>query len=148
MATAELTANGRERYAKARTRGLAHAEDPAAVVGAHYDSARDAIDLMFRGGGSMLIPRRVVPGLERAPASRIKSISISPAGDALSWPALDIDVYVPGLVERVFGTRLFAAATGRRGGRTKSKTKTAAARINGAKGGRPRKRPIAQPALE
>jgi hypothetical protein len=39
-----------------------------------------------------------------------------------------------------FGTRLFAAATGRRGGRRKSKAKAVAAKANGAKGGRPRKR--------
>lgn len=52
--------------------------------------------------------------------------------------ALDVDVYVPGLVERAFGTRLFAAATGRRGGRRRSKAKAAAAKANGAKGGRPR----------
>jgi hypothetical protein len=53
---------------------------------------------------------------------------------------LDVDVYVPGLVERTFGSRLFAAATGRGGGRTRSKAKAAAAKANGAKGGRPRKR--------
>jgi hypothetical protein len=57
---------------------------------------------------------------------------------------LDVDVYVPGLVERAFGSRLFAAATGRRGGRRKSKAKADAARTNGAKGGRPRKRASAR----
>ena len=139
MAMRELTANDRERYAKARAGGLAHAQDPAAVVSARYDVTRDAIDLMFRGGGSMLIPRRLVPGLGHTAATRVKSISISPAGDALSWHALDIDVYVPGLVERVFGTRLFATATGQRAGRKRSKTNATAVRINGAKGGRPRK---------
>ena len=88
----------------------------------------------------MAIPRSAVPGLPRASASRMESIVMSPAGDALSWPALDVDVYVPGLVERVFG-RLFAAATGRGGGRRRSKAKTAAAKARRAKGGRPRKRP-------
>jgi len=107
---------------------------------ARYDSDRDLIDLAFRGGGSMSIPRRMVPGLERASESTIESIVVSPAGDALSWPSLDIDVYVPGLVERAFGTRLFAASTGRRGGRRRSKAKAAAAKANGAEGGRPRKR--------
>ena len=88
----------------------------------------------------MAIPRKAVPGLQRAAASKIGSIVVSPAGDALSWPSLDVDVYVPGLVERAFGSRLFAAATGRRGGQTRSKAKVAAAKANGAKGGRPRKR--------
>jgi len=88
----------------------------------------------------MSIPSRLIPGLDEMPASAVGSISVSPAGDALSWPLLDVDVYVPGLVERAFGTRLFARATGRRGGRRRSKAKAAAARVNGAKGGRPRKR--------
>lgn len=88
----------------------------------------------------MMIPRHSIPDLEHAPDSALKLIEVSPAGDALSWPSLDIHVYVPGLVERAFGKRLFAAATGRRGGRRTSKTKAAAAKTNGVKGGRPRKR--------
>ena len=139
MATIEITAKDRERYAESRARGKARAEDPSAVVVARYDSDADAIDLKF-SGGSMSIPRRIVPGLERASALKIESIVLSPAGDALSWPALDVDIYVPGLVERAFGPRLFAASTGRRGGRRRSKAKAAAAKANGAKGGRPRKR--------
>jgi len=140
MAAANVTAKDRERFTRARARGQARAQDPSAVVDVQYDATRDAINLRFRSGGSMTIPRQIVPGLEDVPASALGSISVSPAGDALSWPSLDIDVYIPGLVERAFGTRLFARATGQRGGRRRSKAKAAAARANGAKGGRPRKR--------
>jgi hypothetical protein len=140
MAMTEITTKNRERYAQARARGKARVADPSSVVDARYDSGADAIDLKFSGGGSMSIPRRIVPGLERAAESKVEAIVVSPAGDALSWPSLDIDIYVPGLVERAFGTRLFAASSGRRGGRRRSKAKAAAARANGAKGGRPRKR--------
>ena len=140
MPAANVTAKDRERFSRARARGQARAQDPSAIVEAQYDATRDAIDLRFRSGGSMTIPRQIVPGLDDIPASALGSISISPAGDALSWPSLDVDVYVPGLVERAFGTRLFARATGQRGGRRRSKAKAAAARANGAKGGRPRKR--------
>ena len=143
MATAEITAKDRERNAQARARGQARVEDRSSVVDARYDCDADAIDLKFSAGGSMSIPRRIVPGLERASASKMEPIVVLPAGDALSWPSLDVDIYVPGLVESAFGTRLFAASTGRRGGRRRSKTKAAAARANGAKGGRPRKRPSA-----
>ena len=78
----------------------------------------------------MTIPRRFIPGLEGQPASALKSVAVSPAGDALLWTSLDADVYVPGLVERAFGDRLFAAASGQR----RSKAKAAAARRNRAKG--------------
>jgi hypothetical protein len=140
MAETDVSSKDRERYARARARGEARAQDPSAVVEARYDPDRDLIDLKFGGGGSMAIPRKAVPGLERATPATIASVVVSPAGDALSWPALNVDIYVPGLVERVFGTRLFAAATGRRGGRRRSKAKAAASKTNGAKGGRPRKR--------
>jgi hypothetical protein len=140
MAVAALSARDRERLARARARGAARAADPSCVVDASYDSGRDVLNLTFRSGGSMAIPRRMVPGLDRTTTSVLQSVSISPAGDALSWRSIDVDVYVPGLIERTFGTRLFAAASGRRGGRRKSKAKAAAARANGAKGGRPRKR--------
>jgi hypothetical protein len=140
MATTEITTKDRERYAQARARGKARVEDPSSVVHARYDSDGDAIYLKFSGGGSMSIPRWIVPGLERAAESKIEAIVVSAAGDALSWPSLDVDIYIPGLVERAFGTRLFAASTGRRGGRRRTKAKAAAAKANGAKGGRPRKR--------
>jgi hypothetical protein len=140
MAGEQPTANDRERFEAARARGQARVKDPSAVVDARYDRVSDAVRLVFRGGGSMTIPRRFIPGLEGQPASELESVSVSPAGDALLWTSLDADVYVPGLVERAFGHRLFAAASGRRGGRRRSKAKAAAARRNGAKGGRPMKR--------
>jgi hypothetical protein len=139
MATVDITSNASKRFSRARVRGLARSQDMSAVVGAGYDHNCDTIDLQFRGGGSMSIPRRLIRGLNRASNSTLAAISVSPAGDALSWPSLNIDLYVPGLVERAFGSRLFAAVTGRRGGRTKSKAKTAAAKANGRKGGRQRK---------
>ena len=139
MPAANVTPKDRDRFARARARGQARALDPSAVVEAQYDATRDVIDLRFRSGGSMTIPRQIVPGLDDVPASALAAITVSPAGDGLSWPSLDVDVYIPGLVERAFGTRLFARATGQRGGRRLSKAKAAAARANGAKGGRPRK---------
>jgi hypothetical protein len=113
------------------------------VIAAQYEPKSDVLLVAFRGGGSMMIPRAVVPGLEDQPAAAVARVVVSPAGDALLWPSIDADVYVPGLVERAFGNRLFAAAAGRRGGRRITKAKAAAARRNGAKGGRPKKRPAA-----
>jgi hypothetical protein len=130
----------RNRYERARARGKARQEDSSALVDARYDAGADSVEFRCGGGGSMSIPRAIVPGLERASASELESVVVSPAGDALSWPSLDVDVYVPGLIERAFGTRLFAASTGRRRGRRRSKAKAMSASANGAKGGRSRKR--------
>jgi hypothetical protein len=135
MAIIEVSAKDRERFARARARGLARLQAPSAIVDARYDTERDAIVLEFRGGGSMILAE-----LDHAPHSSLEAIGVSPAGDALSWRALDVDVYVPGLVERAFGTSLFAAAPGQRGGRRKPKVKATPAKVNGSSGGRPRKR--------
>ena len=87
----------------------------------------------------MTIPRKVVPGLDAVPTSALTLISVSPAGDARSWPSLDVDVYGPGLVERAFGTRLFArATTGRRPTTLEAKGRRGTGQR--ANGRRPRKR--------
>lgn len=140
MASREVSESDGERFEGARARGSARSSDPSAVVDARYDRRLDTVRLVFRGGGSMVIPRRFIPDLDGRTASELERVSVSPAGDALLWTSIDADVYVPGLVERAFGQRLFAAAVGRRGGRRRSKAKAAAARRNGARGGRPRKR--------
>jgi hypothetical protein len=140
MTNTELAAKDRKRLARARARGILRARDDSALVGARYNARRDMLELTFRGGGAMVIPRSLVPGLSRVTATDLGTAVVSPAGDALSWPALDVDVYVPGLVARAFGTQLLAAATGRQGGRRRSKAKSVAAKLNGLKGGRPRKK--------
>jgi hypothetical protein len=140
MAIIDAKSKDRDRITRAREVGQARLRNSSAVIGARYDAAEQALVLQFRGGASMTIPRQTLPDLDRLPAASLAAIIVSPAGDTLSWPALGIDVYVPGLVERAFGTRLFAAATGQRGGRTRSKAKAAAAKASGSKGGRPPKR--------
>lgn len=139
MASAKITADDRERFGRARELGQIQARDPSSVIGARFNERRDVLELNFAGGGTMVIPRELIPGLEDAAGSVLAAVSVSPAGDAISWRSIDIDVYVPSLVEHAFGRRLFAAATGRKGGRRTSRAKVAAAKANGARGGRPRK---------
>jgi hypothetical protein len=140
MAKSDQTDRDRERFERARARGALRARDGSALVSARFNPRRDTLELEFRGGGSMVIPRDLVPGITRVPAAKLAAPVVAPAGDAVSWPDLDIDIYVPGLVARAFGTRVFAAAAGRQGGHRRSKAKAAAAKLNGAKGGRPRKK--------
>jgi hypothetical protein len=82
-------------------------------VDARYDESQDRADLMFRGGAAMLIPRKMIAGLERVSRSKLERVLVSPACNALSWPSVEVDIYVPGLVERAFGSRLFVATTRR-----------------------------------
>lgn len=71
-------------------------------------------------------------------------IEISPGGLGLHFPMLDADLYLPALLEGIFGSRKWMAGMmGRSGGLTKSPAKAAASRENGKIGGRPRKPAIA-----
>src|ERR1700680_383057 len=96
MGTTEVTSKDRERYARARAQGQARGQHSSAVVSARYDETRDRVDLTFGGGGSMAIPRGMIPGLESASQSNLEAVEAPPAGDAVHWPSLDVDVFAPG----------------------------------------------------
>lgn len=86
-----------------------------------------------------------VQGLENAKASQLEPIEITPSGFGLHFPKLDADVYLPALLEGVFGSkRWIAAQLGALGGKSKSASKAAASRNNGRLGGRPKKAAVSQ----
>lgn len=112
---------------------------PAALA-ARYDRGRDRIVIDLSTGYEVAFPPRRAQGLERARPSDLESIEISPSGFGLHFPKLDADLWLPALLEGVFGSRRWMAARlGARGGKSKSKAKAQAARTNGRLGGRPRK---------
>jgi hypothetical protein len=79
-------------------------------------------------------------GLEHARPSQLREIEISPSGFGLHFPAVDADLYMPGLLEGFLGSKSWMAARlGQLGGQSTSKAKKAASRANGRLGGRPRK---------
>lgn len=81
-----------------------------------------------------------VEGLEDARPLQLNQIEISPSGFGIHFPAMDADLYVPGLLEGFLGSKTWMAARlGQTGGRSSSKAKKAASRANGKLGGRPRK---------
>ena len=110
------------------------------AVFARYDrrSARIVIDL--NTGVQVAFPSRLAEGLADASPEDLAEIEISPVGLGLHWPKLDADVYLPALLQGVFGSkRWMAAQLGAAGGQARSQAKAVAARANGRKGGRPRK---------
>ena len=111
------------------------------ATGARYDAASQRLIVSIHNGVELAIPVRLIQELAGADPADLAEIEITPAGLGLHWPRIDADVYVPGLLGGVFGTRKWMAQLlGAEGGRTSTPAKAAAARANGAKGGRPRKR--------
>ncbi len=70
----------------------------------------------------------------------LAEIEISPSGFGIHFPRLDADLYLPALLQGVFGSKAWMAAQlGATGGKARTEAKRAAARVNGKRGGRPRK---------
>jgi hypothetical protein len=110
------------------------------AVSAEYDADERRLVVGLSSGVTLLVPVHLMEELAEADPAALHEIEITPSGLGLHWPALDADVYVPGLMQGVFGSkRWMAAQLGAAGGRARTAAKAAAARQNGAKGGRPRK---------
>ncbi len=111
------------------------------AIHARYDRRVSRVIVGLDNGLELAFPPRLAQGLEQATPADLAIIEISPLGDGLHWPAIDADLYVPGLLQGVFGSKSWMARhLGAAGGRARSGAKVAAARENGRKGGRPRKR--------
>ena len=79
-------------------------------------------------------------GLEGATAAQLSDVELTPSGLGLHFEKLGADLWIPALLEGVFGSRQWMAARlGAQGGKSRSAPKRTAARANGALGGRPRK---------
>jgi hypothetical protein len=113
------------------------ATEPRAIS-ARYDRALDLIVVGLRTGVFFSFPRAYVPGLRNARRRQIERIELVGNGASLEWPDIDDGVDLVRLIEHAIGLKT-ALSAGRKGGRARTKVKAAAARANGAKGGRPRK---------
>jgi hypothetical protein len=109
------------------------------AVSARYDRSSSRLKIELASGIALLIPTRKIQGLADAKPSIIDSVQIAGRGYGLHWPTLDLDLNVPDLLAGCFGSKAWMSTLARRAGRSTSKAKAAAARVNGRRGGRPRK---------
>ncbi len=112
---------------------------PTALT-AHFEPRIGQVIITLNTGLQFLLDPAKTQGLQSATRAELKEIKIVGPGLGLYFPKLDVDIYIPGLLEGHLGSKKWAAAQlGKAGGSTKSKEKAAAARENGRLGGRPRK---------
>jgi hypothetical protein len=90
-------------------------------------------------GRRLVLPIEDVQGMGNARKKQMQNYELLGRGTGISFPDLDVDLYVPALIEGVYGNRSWMAQLGSKGGRAKTTAKRRASRANGAKGGRPRK---------
>ena len=118
----------------ARARATAEREAGQRAKAARYDRKTGRFVLELTNGYELGVPVTTLPALRNATHAQLAAVEMSVTGSAIRIPALDADYSVPGLV-----LALTAREVGRLGGEVRSKAKSRAAKVNGAKGGRPRK---------
>jgi hypothetical protein len=133
-----MVSNDAFRETNERGRRLRRKTPPA--VAARYDRKSGRILVSLNSGVDISFPARAAEGLENATASQLESIEITPSGLGLHFPKIDADIFLPSLLEGVFGSRKWMAAKlGAMGGKSTSVAKRYASRANGRLGGRPKK---------
>lgn len=129
-----------EREFEQAEKRMATLREAGHAVSARYDRRTSRVIVTLNTGVQLAFPTKLAEGLANASPESLAEIEISPAGLGLHWPQLDADVYVPALLQGVFGSKNWMARQlGSNGGRSRTDAKIAAARENGLKGGRPRK---------
>ena len=119
-------------------RSKLHDSDPRALAVEHIP----ALKLLIVGLSNqrrLVLPIEDLQGLGNATHKQIQNYELLGHGTGISFPDLDVDLYVPALIEGVYGNRRWMAQLGRKGGSARTEAKRKAAKANGAKGGRPSK---------
>ncbi len=126
--------------AAAEARGRELLDTAMRAAEARYDRVTGRVTIDLTNGCAYAFPALLVEDLNGATDDQLAHVEVDGLGFNLHWPALDADLYVPALVSGIFGTRAWMTRElARRAGLATSPAKAAAARANGAKGGRPSK---------
>jgi hypothetical protein len=105
----------------------------------YYDRRTGRIMMELTSGYIFGFPAASIPALASATPTQLADVELGPGGSGLHWEALDVDLSVPGLLLSALGRSQKLSELARIAGQVSTPAKAAAARANGAKGGRPRK---------
>jgi hypothetical protein len=113
-----------------------HDSDPLALTVEHIPGLNLLI-VRLSNRRRLVLPIEDVQGLGKATPEQIQNYELLGRGTGISFPDLDIDLYIPALIEGVYGNRRWMAQLGKKGGSARTAAKRKAAQANGSKGGRP-----------
>jgi len=99
---------------EAEARLVARRQRTPAAVAAHYDRGRGRVVIRLSTGLEVMFSPHDAQGLERAKPDQLSTIEISPTGLGLHFPKLDADLYVPGLLEGLRGSKNWMKAVAKR----------------------------------
>ena len=79
------------------------------AVAARYDRRVSRVVVSLSNGLELAFPPHLAEGLADAKPADLAVIEITPTGLGLHWPKLDADLYLPALLEGVFGSSRWMA---------------------------------------
>jgi hypothetical protein len=134
-------------YAAALAVGRTEAETEIRAQAVRYVSERDAIEIVTNRNAGFLIPRLWIGALQDVPTEELHKLEVWPDGSAIELEDRDVHISVHGLLTAILPamlpSRTVAAIFASRGGQATSRAKRISSKVNGRKGGRPRKRTAA-----
>ena len=98
------------------------------------EAGRIVVEL--KNGCAFAFPPQLEASLRAATPEQLAAMEVESGGGALHWKELEAEIALSGFLAHLLNVRSWAASYM---GRIRSPAKTAAARINAKKGGRPRK---------
>jgi hypothetical protein len=130
-------------YAAALAAGQAEAVTEIRAQSVRYVPDRDAIEIVTTRQAGFLVPRQWIGALQDVPTEELRGLEVWPDGSAIELEDRDIHISVHGLMTAILPAmlpvRTIAAVFASRGGKANSEAKRSSAQANGRKGGRPRK---------
>ena len=130
----------RDEFEAATKRARAKEARTPRAISARYDRRIGRVVVRLNSNLEIAFSPHDAEGLERATPLQLNPIEVSPSGFGIHFPKLDVDLYLPAMMEGILGSkRWMASRLGAEGGKSTSESKAHAAIINGMLGGRPRK---------
>ncbi|TXT23252.1 MAG: hypothetical protein FD138_3310 [Planctomycetota bacterium] len=127
-------------YLEATKRGEEKRRTHPWAVAVKYDRRSSRLIVALNKGTILSVPTALVPELKGLKPNDLAKVTVLGPGYDLDWEHLDIQVSVAWLLTGMYGDAPSLSVIGRKGGSATSAAKAIAARMNGAKGGRPRKK--------
>ncbi len=115
-------------------------ENNVVAISTHYDASNGRIMIDLSSGVQIGFIAKTFQGLESAKIEDFDTISITPSGRGIYVENLDVDIYIPSLLQGILGSKKWMASQmGKMGGKVTSLAKSKSSKENGKLGGRPRK---------
>lgn len=125
----------------ARARGKAAMAAPGRLVG--VGQAPEGVVLRFQSGAALTVPQALWEAQLRVPEQRACLPEAMPLGEGVMWPDTEVGLHIPTFLLELLGSPELEATMrvhfARQAASVTSEKRQAAARRNGARGGRPRK---------